>query len=536
MSTIDARYTINGLIDTANDGLSNLEQLANAAGCWMTYDTHEGKFAVVMNAPGVSQHSFSNDNIIGPITIAATPLDKLYNTVKVSYPHEDLKGKTDWVQVAIPQADRLATEFDNVLTLDYGIVTNPVQAQLLGFIELKQSRVDKVVMFKTDFSKIGVKAGDLIDITNDIYGWTSKVFRVISVAEADADDGSIEISITALEYDATVYDEDLTRYVRSDSSGIIPLSSLSAPTKPIVTPVEGIPNPYITVSTSIIDGLVTEIEFWSSSDVTLADASRSYSLLQTYVPSTTIPLNSAISINVSSVSASTFVVKARAKNSDGVSVFSLPSDTAYYGGTTSVSDATKIIDPETGGLLSGLGLASLLKLLMQFMGSGTNSMANQIGKAVSDPKVITDNLLPVGFMISATSGQFTNTAIPQGALETIYSTTFIAPYTSSYSGSVIMDQNSSGAAGGRGTDFNEPYDSVQVYVEVIDNTTSTTIIDESSGGFGTNYWTDWAMALKGSLVQGRSYTMNFYAVVQTASNNTATASITANWNLFTVAS
>lgn len=374
MSTIDARYTINGLINTANDGLSNLEQLANAAGCWMTYDTHEGKFAVVMNAPGTSQYSFTNDNIIGAIVIAATPLDKLYNTVKVSYPHEDLKGKTDWVQVSIPQGDRLATEFDNVLTLDYSIVTNPVQAQLLGFIELKQSRVDKVVTFKTDFSKMGVKAGDLIDITNDIYSWTAKMFRVISVSESDADDGSIEISITALEYDPTVYDEDLTRYVRSDSSGIIPLSSLSAPTKPIVTPVAEVANPHITVSTSIIDGLVTEIEFWSSSDVTLADASRSYSLLQTYVPATTIPLNTTVSIDVSSVSASTFVVKARAKNSDGVSVFSLPSDTATYSGTQvtdAINNNSQILDPTTGMPLSTIGLAALLKLWNSLTGGRT---------------------------------------------------------------------------------------------------------------------------------------------------------------------
>lgn len=536
MGIIDSRYTINGLLKTENTALANLAQIADACGSWITYDTHEGKFAVVVNKAGTAQWHFDDSNIIGAINIAFTPLDKLYNTVKVNYPHEDLKGQTDWVQTSIPANQRSANEYENPLVRDYGVVTNPVQAALLGFIELKQSRVDKVVSFKTDYSKMGIKAGDLFDVTNSMYGWTAKMFRVISVSESDADDGSIIISITGLEYDSSVYDEDLTRYVRSDSSGIMPLASLPAPTKPIVTPVVGIQTPYVHIETSLIGGLVTSIELWSSSDVTLADNLRSYSLLKTIVSNgEPFALNTAIPTDVSSVNASTFVVKCRSINSEGCSVFSLPSDTANYSGITSVTDLTPLIDPATGNPLGGLGLVSLLKLLQSFMGNGNTSMTDKIGQMMGDPTNITNNLLPKGFMISASSGQFLNSSIP-AAYSMIYETTFIAPYTGTYSGQIIVDQNSSGAAGGRGAAFSEPSDIVSVQCNVIDDQAGVNLALESSGGQGAFFWTDWSMSLKLSMVQGKSYTLQFYANVLTGSNPNAGASMTLNWNIFTVKS
>lgn len=536
-TSYSTRYTINGLIRTDQTALDNLEKLANAAGAWMTYDTHAGKFAVVINKAGEAEWHFDDSNIVGGINIAFTPLDRLYNTVKVTYPHEDLKGETDFVQIAIPPGDRLANEYENVLQLQYDIVTNPVQAELLGFIELKQSRVDKVVTFKSDYTKLGIKAGDLFDITNSMYGWDHKMFRVVSVSESDIDDGAIEITITGLEYDPSVYDEDLTRYIRTDSSGITPLASLPAPTKPTVVATETVSRPHVTISTSLIGGIVTAIEVWSSPDVTLADNLRSYSLLKTITTGDTLPLNQLITTEVDSVSASTFVVKCRAVNSDGVSVFSLPSDTAYYQGTQvpdAINDGTLIIDPATGRFLSSAGLALLLKLLSQYLGNGQTSFVDKIGQTVSDPTTIQNALMPMGFMVSATSGQVVNAAIPAGARQLIYQTTFVAPFTGNYSGSVIVDQNVSSAVGGRGTDYNETDDTMKVRLILTELPSNVEIAYESSGGTGSMFWTDWAMSIQGSLVQGHQYKLEFQADNLANDGDGELASMTVNWNIFTV--
>jgi hypothetical protein len=56
-----------------------------------------------------------------------------------------------------------------------------------------------------------------------MYGYTNKLFRVVTIAEEDADDGTIQLSITALEYDADVYDySNLNLYERQRSTGITP--------------------------------------------------------------------------------------------------------------------------------------------------------------------------------------------------------------------------------------------------------------------------------------------------------------------------
>ena len=532
MGIIDSRYTINGLLNPRNAALSNLAKLANAAGAWMTYDTHAGKFAVVINKAGTSQWHFTDDNIIGSINIAFTPLDKLYNTAKVTYPHEDLKGNTDWIQISIPQADRMANEFENVLMIEHDIVTNPVQAELLGFIELKQSRVDKVVTFKTDYSMMGIKAGDLFDITNSVYGWTEKVFRVISVAESDKDDGTIEITITGLEYDESVYDEDLTRYIRTDSSGIIPLASLSPPTKPIVTPNELVSRPYVKIDTSLIDGIVTSIELWSSTDVTLADNLRSYSLLKTITTGDTLPLNTTISTEVDSVSASTFVVKARAVNSDGVSLFSLPSDTAYYQGTQvtdAVNQGTEIIDPAGGNLLNSLGISLLLKLLNGLFG-GADGTAPANEQAVY--RMLQSMTSAGGLMVSASAGNVTNANVAHGSNQLVFTSDFIPKVTGTYIVSAIIDQNGSGALGGRGPDFGEDDDTIIVYMETWQGTTKLT--NESSGGTGSFYWTDYAMSSYCNLTAGVTYTFSVYADVLTESV-VSPASFTTAWSIYTVA-
>jgi hypothetical protein len=161
--TLADRYQINGLLDTAQPVLKNIEKICSAAGSWLSYDIHDGRWGVVINNSGTSIASFSDTNIIGNINISGTGLTDLYNSVKVEFPHRDLKDSADFVTIEIPDGDRNSNEEDNSLQLTYDIINEPVQAQLLGFIELKQSRIDKVIKFQCDYSLFNLKAGDIID-------------------------------------------------------------------------------------------------------------------------------------------------------------------------------------------------------------------------------------------------------------------------------------------------------------------------------------------------------------------------------------
>lgn len=218
--TITQPYRINGIIDTSKSVLENLNNLCTASGCWLTYDISTGKWCVIINKTGTSVASFDDSNIIGSINVSGTGINELYNSVSIEFPHADLRDQKDYIDLEIPEADRFENEIDNKLNIQTDLINDPVTAQYMANVELKQSRVDKIIEFRTDYSKISLKAGDLIDITNSMYGYTNKVFRIIKVEEDDGD--TLNISISALEYDANVYSTSgLVRTERTKRNGIL---------------------------------------------------------------------------------------------------------------------------------------------------------------------------------------------------------------------------------------------------------------------------------------------------------------------------
>lgn len=221
MSTIaENTFGINGVISTDKTVVQNMNTLATAAGCWMTYDVHDGKWSVIINRAGTSVAAFNDSNIVGSISISGTGLTELYNSVSIQYPHKDLQDQTDYIDLTIPSEQRYNNELDNRLNMEIDIINNPIQAEYIAGIELKQSRVDKVIQFRTDYSKLGLKAGDLIDITSEMYGYTNKMWRITKIEEDDST-GELLLSITALEYDASIYDTStLSREARSKATGI----------------------------------------------------------------------------------------------------------------------------------------------------------------------------------------------------------------------------------------------------------------------------------------------------------------------------
>jgi len=219
--TTSNRFEINGVIDTTNNVFDNIELMATSSGCFVTWDPSAGHWSVIVNEAGTSVFSFTDSNIITAITVGGTSMNDLYNSVQLEYPHKDLRNSVDYLTVTLPTADRFNEELDNQLTIKLNTINDPIQAQIIASQELKQNRADKIVEFATDFTANGLKAGDLIDITNAGLDFTNKVFRVIQIEEQDTEDGTIIYSITALEYDADVYNTTgLTYDLRTKLTGI----------------------------------------------------------------------------------------------------------------------------------------------------------------------------------------------------------------------------------------------------------------------------------------------------------------------------
>ena len=378
-SVLDTKFSLNGLLATETPVLQNLEKICNAAGAWLTYDIHAGKWSVIINKTGNSVASFDDSNIIGPIRINGTGLYNLYNKVSISFPNADIRDQRDTITLEIPDADRNANEPDNTLNLTYDIVNDPVQAEILGLLELKQSRIDKVIQFNTDFSKIEVKAGDIIDITNSIYGFNQKLFRVVTVREVDSEAGAIDVEITALEYDPAVYSTaDLSRYNRTSQIGIPGIGAIAAPSTPIVTKVEFASRPRLLVATVVNSGIVDTTEFWLSYDVGeqfTQDSQRTYILLGIRKPTngTVFSPDEAVTLDIDTLNESSFLIKCRCGNSRGFSGFSDATGQIYYAPvqtTQAITEDTGLYD-NFGNLISAIGALALLSSLLDYFDEET---------------------------------------------------------------------------------------------------------------------------------------------------------------------
>ena len=384
---LNDQYQINGLIDTAQPVLANLDKLCNAAGSWLSYDIHQGKWGVIINSSGTSIASFSDHNIIDNITISGSGLANLYNQVKVQFPHRDLQDSADFVTISIPDSDKNPNEPTNILNITYDIINDPIQAQLLGFIELKQSRVDKIIKFRTDYSNFNLSAGDIIDVTNDRFGYTNKLFRILTISEIQDTLGPLILEITALEYDASVYNpNNLYKYNRTDANGIVTIGSIGVPDTPTVTKFEVGPRPHVTIAATAPTGIIEGMEIWISEDVTLDENARSYTLLTTTLPpgGGVYESGTGISYDYDNLQTKNFLVKVRGFNSTVTGPFSSPSGIIEFTAT----QVTQAIDSNTGlfsgGVLGGLGLLFALNSLLDFFGGDeTKGLYDKISQKIN---------------------------------------------------------------------------------------------------------------------------------------------------------
>lgn len=360
------RYQINGLLDTETNVFVNIEKVANSCASWLSYDNYNGKFGVIINKTGTSVASFDSSNILSDISIQGTGLTELYNNVKVEFPNRDIRDRADYVNIEIPAVDRNANEITNVLNIGYELINEPVQAQILGLVELKQSRVDLLVRFETDYSYMNLRAGEIISLTDEVSGFSNKLFRILSITENQLESSPLTLEILALEYDANIYSlADLYRYTRTDDNGIITIASIGTPGTPQVTKFEQSSRPRILIETTSPSGVVEGIEYWYTTDINEPnDDNRSYVLLGTRRPAGGGTFSSGATVNfeIDTLSTSEFYVKTRGFNDITTGPFSATSGLVDF---TPVQ-TTDGITPETnafdslGGLATAIGVLSLL--------------------------------------------------------------------------------------------------------------------------------------------------------------------------------
>lgn len=323
-----ARYRVNGLVQTSSTVLDNMGKLASTAGSYVSYDIGTGKWAIYTNRAGVQSLSFNDSNIIGQINVTGSNLDAYYNRVEVQFPYAYLKDQNNFINFELPEIFRNANEPSNTLQLNHEFVNNVVQATVLANLDLRQTREDMVVTFKTDYSKYNVQIGDVVGVTNSVYGWTNKLFRIIRVKKADSDAGELTLEITGQTYNSDVYTvEDISDFVPLIGVGhsIPALSPIATPVAPTAVVTTLSSQPSIVINAVVPAGVVTEMEFWYTKDT-------EYTLLGSMRAENSGPflLGATPAFKTVLLNSGTYYFKVRAVNEAGSSAFSAPSAATPY--------------------------------------------------------------------------------------------------------------------------------------------------------------------------------------------------------------
>ena len=233
-SATTPRYRFNGVLDTGQTVLSNIDLMMICCDCWQGYQAATGYWQVVINQAISPSFAFDDNNIIGSITVGELDITQMVNQIEAKFNDSTNRDQAGYVNLQTPANLIYQNEPVNKFTVSYDLVNNSVTAQYLANRTLEQNRLDLIVSFSTNYTGIQVNAGDVVTVTNSYYGWTNQQFRVMQVKEVSLPDGTLGAAFQLIAYDANVYaTADITQYHPTPNSGMaspIFFSALAAPT------------------------------------------------------------------------------------------------------------------------------------------------------------------------------------------------------------------------------------------------------------------------------------------------------------------
>ena len=235
------RYRINGVIDTGQSCLNNINSIMIVCDSWNQYNAAKGQWSIVINKESSVAYAFDDDSIVGEIRVSAYDITSSVNQIEAEFPSGQNRDQSDFVYYETPAGLLYPNEPINKQSVQFAMTNDSVQAQYLATRILEQAREDLIVSFSTAYVGIQVDAGDVVTVTNSSYGWSNKPFRVMRVSEVSLPDGNLGASFELNEYNAQVYDnQDITKFAPAPNSDLPDPSFFGAVPAPVV--VSSFPN------------------------------------------------------------------------------------------------------------------------------------------------------------------------------------------------------------------------------------------------------------------------------------------------------
>lgn len=199
-----ARYTCNGVIDTANAPIENLNALVAAMAGTVTYV--QGQFRGYAGAYESTVGDLTTDMLAGPVKIRTrVPRQQLFNAVQGTFidPSRNFAA-TDFPAVVNETytEDDGGTQMFKDIQLPF--TNHPEAAQRIAKIILEQARQGIQIELTLNHNAIPFAVWDTVTYTDANLGWNHKVFRVKKFSTA----GVGPISLILQEEASASYDWD----------------------------------------------------------------------------------------------------------------------------------------------------------------------------------------------------------------------------------------------------------------------------------------------------------------------------------------
>lgn len=223
-------YECTGVVNVDDTVYANIQRMLTSCRGMLVFGG--GKYRLLIDKAETPAFTFNEDNITGAWQFAPANKRDKFNRMTASFFNPDRSWQPD---LAIQKSTVMLAQ-DNGLVLekklDLPFTADLYRAQHIIQQELKQSRFGLTVRFTALQDGLRCEAGDVVYVTHETPGWSSKPFRVISIDIKDSD----EVDVVLREYDASVYTLDALNAKSAAPSTNLPNPfSVEMPGSPVVT-------------------------------------------------------------------------------------------------------------------------------------------------------------------------------------------------------------------------------------------------------------------------------------------------------------
>ncbi|MDE0724572.1 MAG: phage tail protein, partial [Alphaproteobacteria bacterium] len=199
------RYTLDGIVDTANKPIDVLSDMANASAGAISYSG--GRFTVFAGAYDTPTASLDETWLRGNLQVMDKPSRKdTFNSVIGTFVDpEQLYQPTDFPEVTNALYVTEDSEEKSSRDVELKYTTDAIRAQRIAKVYLEQERQGITVTMPCNMKALTLKIYDTVQLSIDVLGWENKVFRVLGWQIANEGNG-YGVDLSLKEEASTVYD------------------------------------------------------------------------------------------------------------------------------------------------------------------------------------------------------------------------------------------------------------------------------------------------------------------------------------------